>query len=358
MKKKMSFWKLALISVIAFCILSSVAISRMTFYSFSLSLPDEVTAQPGQSVTVEGRILVTGWYWLHKFELRADGIPYNYTIEPSYWQDVRILRAWNPEQGVYRVPENFTITIHLPVDAYGVHIVTITGQEHHSWRQVSNSTFFVLKIKGKPPVEVPEKLINVTDILVPETVKEGEPFNITFRVNNNGPERTAVAISILTPEDWKVEKKTEYLDIAPNDSAAGVFRITPTASAGTVSLYLEYPYKQEIINFTRKGPYLQPATTTTTVPTTTTTTVPKPFIVEFYESLKARIVGAWIALKEFTGRTLTPFTLGVIIVLIIIIVWLALGIVKDLRAGKLEAKKQTEQFAATNKDIFNGIDKL
>lgn len=351
-----------MLAVVSIVLLSSIVISTMTFYSFSLSAPEEVAAQPGSTVTVDGKILVTGMYWLHNFDLKIDGISYNYTINPAHWEDVPILRSWNPQQGVYREPENFTISINVPSDAYGVQIVTITGQEHHSFREVSNSTFFVLKVGGKAP-EIPvgpQRAINITDILVPETIQEGEQFNITFLVSNEGANKTAVAISVLAPSDWTVEQKTQYLQVAANDSAAGVFKMTPTASAGTVSLYLEYPYKQEIINFTREGPYLQPATTTSTTETTTTTTE-RPLIVEFYENAKAKIVefvtGIWGSITEAPVPMLTPFTLGIIAVLLVIIVWLVWGIIKDYRsaAGKTEEMKKQK---IETVDALNGIEKL
>jgi len=347
------------IAALAMVALSSVAISSSTFYSFSLSVPQEVTARPGETVTVDGGVTVTGWYWLHNFDLSLDGLPYEYSVNPEHWQDVRILRQWNPQQGVYREPENFTITIDVPSDASGMHIVTVTGQEHQSWRETSNSTFFVLKVEGGAVATVneSEKAIQVSDILVPETVEENEPFNITFRVENKGSEKTAVAISVIAPEDWTVAQKTQYLDIAANDSAAGIFRLTPTASAGTVSLYLEYPYKQEIINFTREGPYLQPVSTTTTLPTTGTTE-PKPYIVELYESFKARLMEIF-----GTDSALAPVTIGVIVVLVIIIVWLVTGIIKDFRSGvgtgrKSEDIKMQGELGTTEPNVFNGIDTL
>ncbi len=374
MKMKLLFQeKLFLVSVFALAIsvivLSSIAVSRMTFYSFSISLPDEVIAKPGEAVTIDGDIQVTGFYWLHRFELVMDGIDYDYEIDPEYWQDIRIIREWNPRDGVYRIPETFSITINVPEDASGLYIATVTGQEHHSWREVSNSTFFVLKIEGVPPVEEPEKVINVTDILVPEEIESGEQFSITFRVDNYGEEKTAVEVSILAPEDWDIEQESQYLDVAAGESAAGMFKLTPTESAGTISLYLEYPYREEIINFTRVGPYLQPVTTTTT---TTTTVVEKPFIVEIYDSIVNTIGNVWNSIKVVVGGdgdavdTFTPLTLGIIGVLIVVIIWLVWGIVKDIGKGgskkpetmKKEMPATAEVGVVSESGTFDGVDKL
>lgn len=327
-------------------ILFTSAMSAMTFYSFTISMPENVVAKPGDTITVNGGITVTGMYWLHSFDLKAEGLSYNYSINPQKWQEVPILRAWNPQAGVYREPNNFTITIKVPEDAYGVSIVTVTGQEHQSFRQVSNSTFFVLKVEGAQPT-VTDKLINVTDILVPETIQEGEKFNITFRATNEGANKTAVAISILAPEDWTIEQKTQYLSINPKDSVIGTFTLTPSASAGTVSLYLEYPYRQEIINFTRVGPYLQPVTTN--VSTTTTTTAEQPGIFGVFEGITGSITEVWNSARE----SISPVTMGIIAVLVIIIAWLGIGIVKDYRSS---AKKPEEtKKAANNTKAVNGI---
>lgn len=367
-KKKLILTSAALVCSVI--ILSSIAVSRMTFYSFAISLSDEVTARPGETVTVEGEIHVTGFYWLHQFELTMEGIDYDYTIEPDYWQDVRIIREWNPQEGVYRVPETFTISIDVPEDASELQIATVTGQEHHSWREVSNSTFFVINIEGLPAVEEPERVINVTDILVPEEITAGEEFSISFRADNFGDEKTAVAISILAPEDWEVEEDKLYLSIESGESGVGSFEVTPTDSAGTISLLLEYPYKEEIINFTRVGPYLEPVTTT--IPSTTTTVTEKPLIVELYDGIANALGNVWDSIKGglsgITGGaieldTFTPFSLGIIAVLVVIIIWLLWGIGKDFRKGSKKPEKMKKQLEPSNigqtkPDVFNGIDKL
>ena len=82
-----------------------IAESRRTFYSFEIILPEEVEAVPGEQITVDGKILVTGIYWLHNFNLEASGISYDYEITPEWWEHVRILRSWNSDIGVFREPD-------------------------------------------------------------------------------------------------------------------------------------------------------------------------------------------------------------------------------------------------------------
>lgn len=338
-----------------------LATSRTTFYQFSLGIPEEVLANPGENVTINGTILVTGWYWLHKFNLTLENLPYEYEIIPSYWEDVKILREWNPEVGVYKIPEEFQISINIPEDAYGVHIVSVNGQEHHSFREVSNSTFFVLKIRAeeKPPA-APE--LDVSDILVPERIEEGEPFNITFFVNNKGEEGTIAQISILLPEGWEVSEEKQLLLVKANDSAAGSFVVTPSETAGEVSLFIEYPYKQAILNLTRIGPYLKPTT-----PETTTTLAEKTPFESLIDKIKDAFAPYLLPIVGPFMPFMTPITIGVVVLLLVIIVWLLAGIVSHYRAKpkkKKPSKQVEEQIKKTVEqtekiDFFDtGVDKL
>ncbi len=139
----------ALVFVLGF---SYVSVSR-PFYSFDLILPGEVNASANSTIVVDGKILVTGDFWLHNYKMNLTGLPsdYKYNITPAYWETVRILREWNPTDGVYRVPENFTVNITIPKNASGLYAVTITGQENWSWRLVTNSSTFILRVGVTKP---------------------------------------------------------------------------------------------------------------------------------------------------------------------------------------------------------------
>lgn len=340
--------KISKLCIAVFLVATLVALplfvqSRMTYYTFEIIVPDEVNANPGEKLEVEGGILVTGMYWLHKFNLTVDGVPYDYKLEPAWWQDVRILREWNPKQGVYRVPEKFKITIDVPSDAKGAHLITLKGQEHHSFREVSNETYFILTIGGAPA----KVNLSVSDIVVPEMIKDYEPFNLTFKLNNLGALDVASTVSVRIPEDWKTDKASITMRVKGSSSETGMFTITPTKEAGEVSLFVEYPFKGQIINFTKIGPYLVPGKE---LPTTTTTQ-PQPFyipIANFVYSLASPLIKRF---EAAAGIYTLPITIGVIIVLLIIIVWILAGMLRFVRAkggrGEPESTKQIEATTAT-----------
>ncbi len=357
----------SLFLILAFIIIASAFItlvaSRRTFYQFSLILPEEVNATAGSNITINGGILNTGMFWLHKFNITVEDCPYEYEVTPSYWEEVRILREWDPQRGVYRVPESFTITIRIPEDAYGVHVIKVTGQEHHSFRQVANDTFFVLKVRAPtaappapptpPPVVGPK--LKVSDILMPETVVEQKPFNVTYRIVNEGDAPTAASVTIMLPEEWEVKNATQLVSIKANDSAVGRFEVTPSATPGEVSLYVEYPYNETILNLTKVGPYVQPVTAMPALPNITTTTVPeeveKPFFVGLWEEAVA-LFNRVIARVKAVLALFTPLTLGIVVFLLVVIAWLSIGIVKSFTARKKPERSKKLSFAKM------GIDNL
>jgi len=307
-----------------------LAQSRMTFYSFGMSVPDEINANPGDTVDVEGEILVTGWYWLHNFDLTVSGLDYDYEIEPAWWEHVRILRDWNPQQGVFRVPEKFKLTINVPEDASGAHIVTITGQEHHSFREVSNDTYFVLTIGGVPA----QANLSISDILVPEMIEQYEPFNLTFKIDNAGAIDIAATVSMSVPEDWEVDETSKTIDVKSDSSEIGMFTIIPTTSAGEISFFVEYPFKGEIISFTKVGPYLVPGAE---LPTTTTIEEAPSFyapIANFIYTLTSPILDSF---ESLAGSYAVPAMIGIIVILLIIIIWIISGMFRFVRSkGRAE----------------------
>jgi len=180
----------------------------------------------------------------------------------------------------------------------------------------------------------------VSDILVPEEITEYEPFQLTFKINNEGPVDTLATVSVVVPEDWEVDEPIQNISIAKNDSAASAFSIIPTTTAGEVSLMIEYPFREEIIKFTKTGPYLIPTGATTT-------TLPK----EKPESILSQIVGYASSLLDsineafegIGGPYASSIIMGIIFVLFIIIVWLILDIVRFTRSRRKEPEEVKEK---------------
>jgi len=316
---------------IVLSIASSVNYSqgRYVWREFSIKTPEEISTNPGDTITVQGEILNTGWWWLHDFDLSLQGLPENfeYSFEPKHFDDVRILREWNPEQGLYRVPEKFTLTVKVPADAAGLHLANITGQEHQSARMVSNSTYFILKILGKPE-------FSLTDIVIPEYVQINETFNISMDTKNNGTSSGVIKISLITPEDWKVDQRTKDITVKSNSSEHVVFMVTPTNTSGQISIFAEYPYQQQILNITKIGPLLIPQITTTT-------TIEPGIEVSLSGILK------WMA-------ELPLWAIAILLIVLIIIIWKLYDVLSKYKF-KIVRSKPEEMVENKSNDIAQTV---
>ncbi|MDI6798813.1 MAG: hypothetical protein QMD12_02335 [Candidatus Aenigmarchaeota archaeon] len=289
------------------------------FREFVIGLPEEIFVSPGDEVIINGTILNTGWWWLHDFNLTVTGLPkdYNYTVEPKWFEHVRILREWNPQQGVYRVPEKFSIIIKTPENASGIYLINVTGQEFQSWKRVSNSSLFILRVKAHSLAN-----FTITDIVVPETVVEFTPFNISFSVNNTGLTAGQINISVEIPEDWNISEKTKSLTVEAGGSLPVEFEITPTNTSGQIVIFAEYPYRETILNITKVGPILIPVA----MPT------------------EEAVTDYLAVIKE-----LSPYMIILSLVFLAIIVWNLWGIYKFRAARKKEEKmpkKAAESFVS------------
>jgi hypothetical protein len=287
------------------------------YRGFSIGMPEMVEAGPGELVTINGTILNFGYYWLHNFNLTASGLPEDYivTFSPNWFEHVRVLRDWNPEQGLYLVPENFTMSIQVPENATGVFTVNVTGQEFTSWRQLSNSTTFIFRVSTPPK-------LSISNIVVPETVTEFKEFSISFSVRNDGLADQHVTLSVSAPADWIVAPE-QSLTVNASSSADVSFALTPTNTSGEISVLLEYPYKAQVLNITKVGPML--------VPTAPGIITPTGLIVWFEQQLK----------------TMPPWIIVVAVVFLIIIVWNMYKILRSyrfkfVRKKPEEMKKQIE----------------
>lgn len=256
--------------------ISYVANSLTPFRGFVIFLPNEVDVQPGQTVIVNGSIMNTGFYWEHNFNLTYSGVPstYNVTFTPNYWEDMMTIRAWDPVNGVYKVPVPFNITIKLPSDGVGVYAFNVTGQEFQSSRYVHNTTVFVLRVGGAlgnaTNVTQAQAVISISQIIVPESVEEFKPFNITFDVVNSGTDNQTVNITLQGPSDWTLTAP-QTMSVPGNSSVPVVFSAIPTSNAGNLAVVLTYPYQQTVLNITKAGPYLVPSAGAVVGPQFTTT---------------------------------------------------------------------------------------
>jgi hypothetical protein len=253
--------------------LSYVATSITPYRGFIVNLPSEIDASPGQTVVINGSILNIGSYWEHEFNLTSNGLPSSYSVmfTPEYWQDMMTIRAWDPVNGVYKVPVPFNITIVIPSDAVsGVYAFNVTGQEFQSARYVHNSSIAILKVAGAAgtPTNATQTqgVISISQIIVPETVEGFKPFNVSFDVVNSGTDSQNVNISLQGPSDWTLTAPQSVL-VPAGGSVPLVFSAIPTSTAGSLAVVLTYPYQQTILNITKSGPYLVPTSgATTSVP--------------------------------------------------------------------------------------------
>lgn len=301
--------------------LVSISYSQRPYRMFTIVLPEQVDVYPGEAVTIKGGVLNNGWWWLRNFSLTISGIPFPYDIKPSHWDEVKIIREWNPQQGVYKVPENFTLTIGIPDNAIGVYAVNVTGQEFQSFYQVSNSSIFILKVLAVPK-------FSVSDIIIPEDVTEYKAFKISMSIKNEGLKEAPANVSINLPSGWNVDKKSQYLRVGANSSTSIEFLITPTNTSGQITVDLVYPYKQTIMNITKSGPYLIPMPLEVVVPEAPKTKI--EIIVDFIKGLSS-----WV--------------IGILVVAFVVLAWYFYNITKNLRGRKKpeEMKKKQVDTAST-----------
>lgn len=283
------------------------------FRGFVISLPETVEVDPGQTVTINGSILNIGQWWLHDFNISLKGLPDGSEVKviPERFEHLRIIREWNSKEGVYRVPEKFWIELKIPEGSAGVFLVNVTGKEWASWKKFENSTIFVLKVSAPAPK------ISISDIVVPEEVKEGESFNISFEVKNEGLVNQIVSLKVVAPEDWKIEPQEQNLTVKADSSEFLIFTLTPTNTSGEISVFLQYPYKAQILNLTKVGPYIVPSVA---------------------EMPEVGVPTALAALVEFMKTN--PVVAIIAIILLLIILWNVWEIVKGMRVKKIRKKPE------------------
>jgi len=361
---------IAITSVATIALQSQPVASNGPWRRFSIVLPEEVAVKPGEIAVIDGGVQNNGIWWLHDFNLTVSGLPegYTYDITPQHWDDLRILWEWNSDDGMYKRPEKFKLTINVPQNAYGLHIVTLKGQEFYSDYQQANESYFVLKIAS-------QSNFTVSDMSVPETVVTGKPFNISLNVANQGESMGSIKLTAVTPEDWTVDEKTKTVDVEAGKTKSVFFTITPTDKGGQISVVAEYPFQATILNITKVGPTLIPQTegtttaatqTPTTSETTSTTQAAQTTTAAAATTTITQADGMVTGFVTFFGKVYNrvaavPWWISVIaIVLIVIIVWNLYTIFKNYKfkivrgkEEKMEKKEKESENVEATADIEN-----
>lgn len=254
--------KIVLLSIFVIFLISGVSfalrpITPVVKRSFAIFLQQDVDTTPGTTVKLDGKLLNTGMYNLYDFNISIKDIPFKYRVTPTHIDKFPIILGYNPgyqaHGRLYRQPVNFSIEIEIPQDAAGDYLMNVIGQEFNSADQIRNGTSVSLRVSTVPR-------FSVTDIEVPETVTESQPFNISFSVENAGLTNEVVKVSVEIPSDWSVSEQTQGLVAFANSSIPLTFTITPTNSSGQIAVVLQYPYAGAVFNITKQGPFLIPTT--------------------------------------------------------------------------------------------------
>ncbi|MEM5882934.1 MAG: hypothetical protein QXQ77_01665, partial [Candidatus Aenigmatarchaeota archaeon] len=95
-------------------------------------------------------------------------------------------------------------------------------------------------------------------IVVPQTIIENQSFPLNVTVENKGSVEEEVKLYLKVPEKWIYEDGVKSLKLKPGEVSTLTFNITPSNITGSISIILEYPYKEGVANFTKLGPILTP----------------------------------------------------------------------------------------------------
>lgn len=234
---------------------SSFVQAPKPFYGFYVIMPNLVEVAPGNETLVHGGVQNFGYYWEHNVVVNVTGLPAGFvaTPVPDFYENLRTLRDWNPQQGLYYVPENLSIILSVPADATpGVYQVNVSLVDMQSARHPANYTVFILHVSGQAPTQP----ISISGIAVPDTVAAFTPFNISFSVINNATFNQSVNLTVQLPQHWNVSPPV-ISDVVPASSSKNYFfTITPTNSSGSFSVVLMYPFQGIVLNVTKTGSFL------------------------------------------------------------------------------------------------------
>lgn len=239
--KKLIFTLIAclVISQIFIQFASSIPITRRKLI---ISMPEEVEGFSGEEITIYGKISSKGT-WMRNVFIYVEGLPFAYTIEPNYIDTIPLTQ-----------PSDFQIKIKIPenLEEEKVYIVNIIAQETYTAYKIEGKATFKLMVK-------PTAEFSLSRILYPQEILENQTFSINVTVENKGNKEETANISLKIPEGWVYEDGIKSVTLKPGESSTLSFNIVPSNLTGSVSVIMEYPYKDSVANFTSFGPILTPA---------------------------------------------------------------------------------------------------
>jgi len=314
MNKIAVFVALISIFVLTFVAVNTVFSDNQQIYkvlNMSFDMDTKIEVYPGETLTINGKLMNTGWLWLYNINLMTENLTYEHTINPDTIPVLPIKYYW-VDGKAFRIPQNFTLMLKIPENE--------TASEKDFFL-VANGNFKVLlpsersylnyskEVKQRIVLKfVPTPVITISDITFPDIVTQNKQFQISMIVINMGGIGTTANISISTPSDWTVDAREKTVSVEANSNSTVSFNIIPTNSSGQISLFLNYPVRQMIINITKTGPFLTPQ-----VEAPEEKAVP---------SLISRI------------KALPPIVLLIIIILLVVIIWNIRAVIKFYKKRK------------------------
>ncbi|MEM7825487.1 MAG: CARDB domain-containing protein [Candidatus Aenigmatarchaeota archaeon] len=217
---------------------SSIPVTRRKLI---ITLPLEVEGFSGEEVIVSGKIYSKGT-WMRKVFVYVEGLPFVYTIEPNYFDAIALNK-----------PSEFKIKIKIPdnLEEEKVYLVTVKAQETYTAYAVEGKSTF--KLKAKPKAE-----FSLSRILYPQEIIQNQSFSLNVTVENSGNKEEVANIFLKVPEGWNYEDGITSVKLKPGEASTLSFNITPSNTTGSVSVIIQYPYKDSILNVTKLGPILSP----------------------------------------------------------------------------------------------------
>ncbi|MEM5801956.1 MAG: hypothetical protein QXQ18_01030 [Candidatus Aenigmatarchaeota archaeon] len=313
---------LSLVGLASALIIANTTISQQQIYkamNMSFDMDTKIEVYPGETKTIEGRLLNTGWLWLYNVTIKAENLTYEHTITPNNIPVLPIKYYW-VDGRAFRTPQNFSITIKIPENLTAGEkefFLTANGSFRIYLPMDMKYLHYPMQIKQRVVLKVvPTPSIEIKDITFPEVVIANKTFEISMLVINNGDIGTTANISIDLPKDWQVDSKTKSIRIEARENKTLNFSVTPSNSSGQVSLYLLYPVRQKIINITKTGPFLVP---------------------QLEEVVEKPVPGLIERIVSFI-KSLPPILLLIIVILSAVIIWNLAGVIRFYRRRKKPEK--------------------
>jgi len=238
-------------------------VNKLLNVTFDMDTKFEVA--PGQELTVDGKMINSGYLWLYDVNLTAENVPEGFEVKlnPIHF-DVfpRLFIFTNSIIGTPK-PLNFAMSIKAPetpteltyefnLNVKGVFRRYMPGVNQFSvLGSLDKSQRIVLKI-------LPSKLFTITDVSMPENVTVDKPFEVSMILTNNGNVAETANVSVSLPSDWGVDEAVKSISLGAQKSSTITFEITPTNTSGDVSVILTYPVDNTVVNTTEATQFFEP----------------------------------------------------------------------------------------------------